>query len=301
MDLKFDLLPQLFVNGVINGSAYAALGLSFALILRVAGRFHVAWAMIYTLAAYVAVVAAQDFGLPLVPAIILGLAAAALAGILTEWIVYRPLDARGGGLLGIFIASLGLIIVTENLIRLTWASQTLYRPLPGFPTELISLQDVTFTTLDLASVLTAWFLLVAVALFLKYAPHGRWINAVRVNPEMAQVVGISPDKVHLLVFVLGSVIAGVFAIYAAMKFAAVPDMGWQPLFLAFMVAFLSPRFTPLSLALTGIFVGLVESLSGIALTANWSPLVVFSVLLAYLIVLPIRLPRLAKLVRAWAG
>ena len=277
------------------------MGLSFALILRVAGRFHVAYAMIYTLAAYVAIVMAQDVGLPLIPAILLGLTAAALAGVLTEWIIYRPLDASGGGLLGIFIASLGLIIVTENLIRLTWASKTLYRPLSGFPTEALSFRDVTFTTLDVASVLTAWFILAAVALFLKYAPQGRWINAVRVNPEMAQVVGISPAKVHLIVFVLGSVISGMFAIYAAMRYAAVPDMGWQPLFMAFMVAFLSPRFTPLSLALTGVFIGLVESLSGIALTASWSPLVVFSVLLVYLIVLPIRIPRLGKLIRAWAG
>jgi branched-subunit amino acid ABC-type transport system permease component len=45
---------QVLINGLINGSTYALLGVGFGLIIGVTGRFHVAFAMTYTLAAFVA-------------------------------------------------------------------------------------------------------------------------------------------------------------------------------------------------------------------------------------------------------
>lgn len=299
--MDFELFRQLFVNGVINGSWYGALGLGFALILGVSGRFHLAYGLTYTLTAYVAIAFAEDVGMPLIPAILLALVVGAIAGMLIEGLIYRPLAAGGGGLLAIFIAALGLGILTENLIRLTWGAESASRVLSGFPIDVISIGDVNFTTLDLASVLTAWFLVVTVALFLKYAPQGRLINAVRVNPEMAQVVGIDPNKIYLLVFGLGSLLGGVFAVYAAMKYAAVPDMGLQPTFIAFIVAFISTSNNPLVIAGVGLFIGLVESLSGLWLSAQWSPLVVFTVLFVYLTLRPLRLPTPARLVRLLAA
>ena len=45
-------VAQLGLIGIVNGSSYALLGVSFALIISVTGRFHLAYITTYTGAAY---------------------------------------------------------------------------------------------------------------------------------------------------------------------------------------------------------------------------------------------------------
>jgi branched-chain amino acid transport system permease protein len=51
--VSLEQIAQLTVAGIINGSFYALVGAGFGLILGVTGRFHYAFALVFTLAAYV--------------------------------------------------------------------------------------------------------------------------------------------------------------------------------------------------------------------------------------------------------
>jgi branched-subunit amino acid ABC-type transport system permease component len=215
--------------------------------------------------------------------------------MLIEGLVYRPLARNSGGfaLLTVFVASLGISIAGENLIRLVIGSSS--KSVNGPLITGLSFADFTVTTLDVAAVVIFWLLLAALAAGLRYTQLGRMVRAVRVNPDMAVVVGIRPGRIYLLVFAVGSAVAGVAAIYTALKYAAVPDMGSRPLAYAFVVAFLGgTRSSPLLVGLAGVFLGLVESLSGIWLSAQWSSLVVFAVLFVYLALRPVQVRQLLR-------
>jgi branched-subunit amino acid ABC-type transport system permease component len=290
---------QLALDGLINGSLYGLLGASLGLILGVTGRFHFAYAFVFTIAAYVPAFISNSFtdtfSLPYPLVMAVGLVAAAIAGVLIEGLVYRPLAQRSGGfaLLTVFVASLGISIAGENLIRLVAGSAS--QPLNGPDITGISVAGFRMTSLDVASVIVFWLLLAGLAAGLRYTRAGRVIRAVRVNPDMALAVGIRPARVYLLVFALGSVLAGVAAIFSAVKYAAVPDMGNRPLVYAFVVAFLAgTRSSPLLVGATGMLLGLVESLSGIWLSAQWSSLVVFAVLFVYLALRPVQVRQLLQ-------
>ncbi len=57
---------------------------------------------------------------------------------------------------------------------------------------------------------------------------------------------------------------------------------------AFVVAFLGgTRSGPLVVGLAGLLIGLIESLSGLFVSPQWSSLVVFSVLFIYLVLRPL--------------
>ena len=59
---------------------------------------------------------------------------------------------------------------------------------------------------------------------------------------------------------------------------------------AFVVAFLGgTRRSPFVIGLAGLFIGMVESLSGFFVSPQWTSLVVFSVLFVYLILHPLDL------------
>lgn len=297
-------VAQLGLIGVVNGSSYALLGVSFALIISVTGRFHLAYITTYTGAAYCAVLMQQNshIQMPFWGALIIALVFSALLGMAIEGGIYRTIAKRtaGASLLTIFVASLGLTIATENGIRLINPSPS--QTLTGISHHGRSLRGVTFTDLDIVIIGVSLVLVFALAALLRYTRAGRQIDAVRVNPEMARVVGIDPERIYLLVFAIGSILGGVAAILFTLKFAASPNMGLNPVFQAFLVAFLAgTASSPQKLTVVALLIGLAESWSGLWFKTQWSPLVVFGILFVYLCLLPLdfwRRPR--RLVQAFA-
>jgi branched-chain amino acid transport system permease protein len=283
-------IEQLAVDGAINGSFYALLGVGFGLILGVTGRFHYAFALVFTFAAYVTSVMESAAGLPVIVAVIAGLLAAAVLGVAIEHMIYRPLALVSGplSLLTVFISSLGVTIAGVNLITLAWSAQS--RSLKLVPVTPLQIGDVTFTTLDLSLVVSAWFLIAALAVILSFTDLGRSIRAVRGNPVLSRMMGTDPGHIYLAVFAIGSVLCGVAGILNGARFAVLPDMGDRPVVFAFVVAFLGgTRRSPFVVGLAGLFIGLVESLSGFFVSPQWTSLVVFSVLFVYLILHPLDL------------
>lgn len=292
-------VAQLAVAGVVNGSFYALLGVGFGLVLGVTGRFHYAFALVFTLAAYVASVLETAAGLPAAVSVAAALAAAALLGAAIERLVYRPLALFSGplSLLTVFISSLGVTIAGVNLITLAWSAGS--RTLALVPLVPLQLGSATFTSLDLLLVAAAWLSIAALAAVLRLTDLGRAIRAVRGNPTLARIMGTDPGRIHLVVFALGSVLCGMAGILNGARFAVLPDMGDRPVVFAFVVAFLGGTHrSPLAIGLAGLFIGLVESLSGTWVSPQWTSLVVFTVLFAYLILHPLDLRALRVLAAA---
>ncbi len=278
------LFLQLLVTGVSSGSQYALLGVSFGIIYSTTRIFHIANTVVYTFAAYGAALVVQHLGFPLVPALVVGLLVAVATGVLIELGVYRPMRARGGTLLTVFLASLGLTIAAQNAIQLVVGAATL--PLPGFPLHTISIGSITFTTLDVTQVVVAALLIAGLIVWLQRSRYGHAISAVRSNKEVAEAIGISVKRVYVLVFALGSVFAGVAALLFTMGTVASPDMGTQPILYSFIAVFLGGVDSILGAALGGLIVGLAASLTSLFVSGDFSPVVVFAVLYLVLLVRP---------------
>jgi branched-chain amino acid transport system permease protein len=283
-------IEQLAVAGAINGSFYGLLGVGFGLILGVTGRFHYAFALIFTFSAYVTSVLESAADMPVMPAVIAGLIASAALGVAIERMIYRPLALFSGplSLLTVFISSLGITIAGVNLITLAWSAGS--RSLKLVPVVPLQAGGVTFTTLDLALVTSVWILIAALAATLNFTDLGRSIRAVRGNPTLSRIMGTDPGRIYLAVFGIGSVLCGFAGMLNGARFAVLPDMGDRPVVFAFVVAFLGgTRRSPFVIGLAGLFIGMVESLSGFFVSPQWTSLVVFSVLFVYLILHPLDL------------
>jgi branched-chain amino acid transport system permease protein len=296
--LDVETVKQLTVDGFYRGCSYGLLGAGFALILGVTGRFHFAYAFTYTFAVYMAYQFTFPWGLPFWPSAILGVLVSAFVGVLIERIVYRPLAANAGAnaLLAIFVASLGLGIAGENLIRLYWGSET--QSYYGPDKVAYTFWDTTFINFDVWQAASAIFLVVALWALLRWTPLGRQIKATRVNPELARIIGINANTIYLIVFFIGSLFAGVAAIWYGLKYTVDPAMGFTPVIYAFVVAFLAGTArSPIRVFLTGIVVALIEQYSSIWLSARWTQTAVFVVLVLYLTVLAFKASALSTRLR----
>jgi branched-chain amino acid transport system permease protein len=280
---------QLLVNGIFNGTAYALIGVGFSIILSVSGRFHIAFAMTYTLAAYVAAWVGLSFGFPFWLALLTGALAAAIAGALMERLIYLPLSLRAIGagsdpLLVMFVASLGLTVIVRNAIALATLSSS-----------SINVGPVTITTLNIVQFVVSWTLIGLLALVLNYTNLGRMVRAVRANWEMSLCVGIDPSIIFVAVFLIGSFLSGVAGVFEATYTSATPDLGLPPFFYALVVAFVAGLSSgPLRIGLLGLALGILEALSSLVLPTQFSPLVIFAILFFYVALRPVNFKDLRR-------
>lgn len=280
-DLQLAL--QLLVSGVVLGSTYALLAVSFGIIYSTTRIFHLAHAVVYTVAAYAAVIAVSR-GIPFLIAIVLGIAAAALLGVAIDVSLYRPMRRKISNALPIFLTALGLLIAGTSLILIGFGPVN--RSLPGFPIATFGVGRVTVTSLGITKVAVGWILIGILVLWMSRSRYGRAITATSTNLEMAKAVGIPVQRVIAVVFAIGSALAGVAAVLFTLGAVANPTMGLAPVLVAFIAVFLGGIGRVLAAAIGGLALGLITSLSGIWLSGDFAPVVVFGVLFALLVVRP---------------
>jgi branched-chain amino acid transport system permease protein len=278
------LAAQLAANGLISGSLYGLLAVSWGLIFGTTRVFHFAHALTLTVAVYGAVIAIDrlDMGLPggfLVAAVI-----GCLFGLATERFVYRPLRLANATQLNVFLASLGFLLVGESAILIGFGPQA--RELAGFPISGIALGPVAFTTIEGLWFVASWALLLPLMGALWWTRHGRAIRAVSSNRELAQCVGIDPERIHVLVFAIGSALVGLAGTLLALRDTASPTMGVQPILAAFIAVFLGGIGSIPGAVLGGLVLGLAENMGGLVLPGHWQGVISFVVLFLVLVFRP---------------
>jgi branched-chain amino acid transport system permease protein len=274
------------VDGLINGSAYGLLGVSFGIVVAVTGRFHFAWASAYTIAGFFAAYLATHVGLAPVPAVVVSIVGAVMFNCAIESGLYRPIAWRAGpgALLGIFVASFGVTIAVGNGIDWAVGSANNVQTLTWVSTSTLHIGKIVFTVLDVVWVAAVWVCGLGTWALLRFTPLGRRIRAVQVNPEMSEAVGINTERTYLIVFAISAVLGGVAAVLTSMKYAGTTDMGLTPVFYAFVVAFTAGLGrSPVRIMIVGTLIGIVEGLTGQYLSVEWQEVVVFGILLIYLV------------------
>lgn len=278
------LVLQLLVSGIVIGSRYALVAVSFGIIYSTTQIFHLAHAATYTVAAYAAIVVANMLGAPLWLALLAGLLVATLFGAAIELGMYRPMRRRSATKLAMFLASLGLSIVASSAMQIIFGPQNL--SLQRVPNATYFLGNITITSLNIAEIVVGWTAIALLLVFLRRTQNGRAINAVRTNAQVAMAVGISVDRIYLLVMMIGSLLVGMSSLLFLMGNVAFPTMGLAPILIGFIAVFLGGTDNVLGAALGGFVLGLATSLSGIWLPGDFASVVVFGILFIVLIVRP---------------
>jgi len=280
-----DLFLQLAATGLVVGSLYALCALGWGLIYGTTLHFHVAHGAVFTLAAYYAYAGQKLLGLPLAAAVIGAIAAAALSGLLIDFFIYQPLERRGALRTTLFIASLGLLTLIENLLAILFTPDPLRMDV-GWLADAVQIGPVFLTRLHLVSVASATLGFLALMAFLRYSLSGRAIRAVASSPEMARTVGIDLRRVHLLTYAVGSAISAPAGILVAMDVGVEPYRGTTFVLLA-SVAVIMGGIGSIPGALLGALVlALLENLGVWKIPSEWQSSISFGVFLFFIVVRP---------------
>lgn len=218
-----DLLAQQILNGLIMGLVYALIALGLTLVYGVLRIIHLAHAATYALGAYVAATLLNAAAVPVPIAILLGVVAAGVLGVLVERLIYRPLlNAKP---IAPLIAGLGVYFILQDTVKNLFGPYALPFGEPAGPGGF-TLGPLTISQPQLLVVGVSIALIAAVFFLISRTRFGLRIRAVADRRDMSAVVGINVPGIVSLTFLLASVLAGVAGILVANLYSTVyPTMG----------------------------------------------------------------------------
>lgn len=273
---------QLIFNGVVTGLLIALPALSLALVFSVLRFANYAIGAMVTLGAYLVYAFNTGLHWPLVPSVLAGMLAGALAALLVNRLVYAPLRGRSG--VTFLVASVGVGLALENAVRFFAGNDPrsfgveIARPIRTLGLRINHEQLIT-----LGSVLLA---LISVWIVFRYTRLGRAMRAVADNPDLAAVRGISRERVVVAVWVLSSVMATLAGVLIGLDANIDPQMGWNYILPVFTAAILGGIANPMAAVAGALVLGVTEELATLVLAPHYRTIVAFIVMAILLLVRP---------------
>jgi branched-chain amino acid transport system permease protein len=282
--MKSGLALQLFLDGMVNGSLFALMGVSWSIVYGTTRVFHFAHVLTVVLAAYAAVISVDDLHLPVAVAAIIAVLVAAVAGAAAEGLLYRRMRRVGTGELGMFLVSMGLFVAGVNIVQIVLGAKNRSFRLIGDVTYHVG--SATITKLGMWFGIASVLIIGGVALSERRSRWGRSTAAVRTNVSLASALGVKVERVYVMAFVVGSVLAGVCALYVASTNPVNPTLGLNVVVSGLIAMFLGGAGNTLGAAVGGFILGLAQSMGGLWLPGQWQPTIALAILLVILLVRP---------------
>ena len=262
-----DIFIQQLINGLVLGSMYALVALGYTMVYGIISLINFAHGEILMVGAMVSwsvVTGLQDTGWPGWVLLLISLLAATVAcaalNFVIEKLAYRPL--RNAPRLAPLITAMGMRLLLQTLAMILWKPNP--KPFPQLlPDDVLSLwEDGPVISVTQILILVVTVLVLAGLLWLvNRTKLGRAMRATAENPRVAALMGVRPDHVISLTFVIGAALAALAGIMWAMNYGTVQHtMGFLPGLKAFTAAVFGGIGNLTGAMVGGVLLGLIEAL-----------------------------------------
>jgi len=227
--MNTSLLLQTVLNGLAIGGVYAIFALGYTLVFSILRIINFAHGAVFTLGAYFTYMLtgsrfgfngvfanrALPFGLPFVPALLLGATLAGLVGVLVERLAFKPLRDRGADPLLTLVSSLGVAVAIVNIIQYLVGAENYSFPDNAFSSLPVAINfgsaehPVPVRTVQILIFGVAMLLVIALTLLINRTRVGKALRAIAEDATTARLLGINTDRLILLTFFLSGFLGGV--------------------------------------------------------------------------------------------
>jgi branched-chain amino acid transport system permease protein len=298
-----DIFLQQIINGLVLGSIYALIALGYTMVYGVLGIINFAHGEVLMIGAMVSLsllrlILSLTSDLPgwLTLLIVLPITMAVCAG-LSYWIeriAYRPL--RHAPRLAPLISAIGMSILLQTIAMLIWSRNPMTYPqlLPSSPIE-IGATGATITGKEIVIIVVALAVMCGLLFLVEKTKLGRAMRATAEQTQIASLMGVNPNRVISITFMLGGALAGLAGVMIASNYGNVHFyMGFIPGLKAFTAAVLGGIGNLQGAMLGGLLLGLIESLgagyigelTGGVFGSNYQDIFAFLVLILVLVLRP---------------
>jgi branched-chain amino acid transport system permease protein len=278
------IIAQQAINGVVLGSLYVLVALGLTLIYGVLVQINFAHADFVTLGAFAAYFVMHLVGANYIAAIAVALIAGGVLGFLINAAIFSPLRNNRNELLPL-IATIGVSVMLQNGM-LAWFGPIPYAFETPYSNQVIRIAGTFFTWQSVIIIAVSTTTIALLYAFMKFTFLGKALRAVSQDRETAGLMGINPNHLILLTFVLASALAGMAGALLAPILVLTPFAGTSVIVKAFAIVIIGGFGNVEGTILAGLIVGLIESFTTQYLDPGLIDIVVFGLLLLVLAVKP---------------
>ncbi len=251
------LLIQLIVNGLIVGTLYGVVAMSFVLIYKASQVVNFAQGEFLLVGAWVCWWIITAHHVPFVWAMLLTFGFMLVLGVLLQVVVLRPLI--GEPVISVIMVTIGLSIVFQALMK--WMFGVFAQPFPPvFETQQVNIGGVEIQTVYLMSLSISLILMLGFALFFKYSKHGLAMRATAFDQQVAQSLGISVKNVFAMAWAISAVVSSVAGVTVGIVNGVSSALSFYGI-KVFPAVILGGLDSIAGAVLGGLIVGLLENLA----------------------------------------
>ena len=277
------MLAQQIVNGLMLGSVYVLVAIAFTLTIGVLNFLNFSLPAIFMLCGMVCW-AARAAGLSWPSTALVVFLVGALVSLVVERFTYRR--QRAADHFVPLVSAMAFLILIQNLVLLQWGSD-IETVAPAFGGANFRLGGLLLSAPQLFGLGAALAAVVCLVLLLNRTRLGRGLRAIAENPDTAQLLGVSVNRVVPSLFV----ISGLFTAFAALLFVldyhqARFDMGQAVAFKGIAAMVVGGMGSVWGAVAGGLLLGVVEVLAVWRLGADFANVAVYGLLVVILIIRP---------------
>jgi branched-chain amino acid transport system permease protein len=304
---------QLTIDGLSWGAIYALVAVGYTLVFGVLRLINFAHSEIFMLGMFGAYFAldhilgfmptgnAYDKGVVLTVlylgiAMLAAMAVSGTAALGLEAVAYRPLRKRNAKSLSFLITAIGMSFVLQEFVHFIlpqllehYGGSNAQAPIVLVaPKTQFTVFGATVSNVTLIVVAAAGIFAVLTDLAINRTKFGRGIRAVAQDPTTATLMGVARERIIMLTFLIGGLLAGAAALLFTLKVpqGIVYSGGFLLGIKAFSAAVLGGIGNLRGALLGGLLLGVMENYGQAFFGTQWRDVVAFVLLVLVLLVRP---------------
>ncbi|MCA3643769.1 MAG: branched-chain amino acid ABC transporter permease [Methylobacterium sp.] len=277
------IIFEAVLNGLMTGAVYALIALGLTLVYGVLHIINFAHGALLTAAMFAVFVLHVAFGIdPYLSILILAPLFFALGYGLQRFVIG---PASHGDDQNILLVTLGLSILIENGLLAVFRSDTRTIDVPyGF--NVVEIGPLLLSQPKLIGLAGSVAVAILLWLFMVRTDTGKAIRAVAKERLGATLMGIDVAHVYAITFGLGCACLAVAAALLMPSFYVNPRVGNAFVLVAFTIVVLGGMGSIAGALIGGLFIGMVESVSGLLLGESLGQIGIFLIFILVLLLRP---------------
>jgi branched-chain amino acid transport system permease protein len=244
------------LDGLVLGLQFGLLATGLTLTYGLGGVLNLGYGQIAVTSA-MAVALAMDAGLPVLPAVALGLLAGGLLGLLLDLTILRPVYRLRGEarVLLSLLLTLGVSFIVDGFLNWRFPLKALSLHIGGGAVEILGV------LMRRGSLVASAITLVTFAglfVFFRSTSLGRAIRSVIEDEDGARLIGIDPKQMLRLILILSGVLAALVAVTRSMVAPVDTKSGLSITVFALIVTVVGGLGNVVGALLAGIILGIIN-------------------------------------------
>jgi len=259
------VVPQLVVSGAFMGLVYALVAYGFQLTYATSKSINFGQGELVMVSSFITLTLA-DMGFPYWFVVLGGLVCGALLGLFVERAAVRlALEQKSEGwILLTIILGLFFFSAAENI----WGRDD--RPFPTpISSDAIQVFGISVTPLEISVAVGVFAIMGLIEMFKRRTLVGKAFEAVSVDRDAAELMGVSPTRTVMLSYGLSGLSAAVAGMLVSPITTVGPTMASVLVLKAFSVAVVAGLDSGFGVVLVGPVLGSIESLTSFYIGSGW--------------------------------